>query len=335
MRHVGSSPVILVGLLVILFGCQNREAKGPDETATNSYTNKRIQVVFSYHPDLTGVIAKNEGLARVLDPTGVDYQTIYMDTRRNPSEEFKLAAAVEARESIEQYDPDVLITFDDNALKYLVAPYFKDSDLPVVFAGIDWDASVYGVPFSNTTGIVSVDLALQLMEYLGTHADGDRIAWLGFDSLTSRKETEAYQEVLGLDITAHYVTTFEEWQAVFLSLQTDTDILIHSGSVINVDGWQEDEATAYVLENVQIPVGTVNRQSMFGSLYGLVKVLTEQGEWAANAALRILDGVASSDIPVAQTVQGRMIVNLDIAERLDVIVDPVLLRNAEIYSTIE
>ena len=100
MRHVGLGLAVLIGLLVILLGCENRDANEPDEIATSNYANKRILVVFSYHPDLPGPIAKNEGLTRVLDPSGVDYQIIHLDTRRNPSEEFKLAAALEASLSI-------------------------------------------------------------------------------------------------------------------------------------------------------------------------------------------------------------------------------------------
>ncbi len=75
---------------------------------------------------------------------------------------------------IDSWQPDVVIASDDNASKYLIAPYYKGGDLPFVFCGLNWDASVYGFPAKNVTGMVEVAQIPQLLEVLKRHAKGDR-----------------------------------------------------------------------------------------------------------------------------------------------------------------
>ena len=58
---------------------------------------------------------------------------------------------------------------------------------------------------------------------------------------------------------------------------------------------------------------------------------SEYGEWAAKTALEILDGKAPSDIPLTQNKEGEIILNLDLAEKLDIAFDMNILKNAQIY----
>jgi len=60
------------------------------------------------------------------------------------------------------------------------------------------------------------------------------------------------------------------------------------------------------------------------------KVPEEQGEWAAQAALKILGGTSPADIPIEQNKKGRLILNLDLAEKLNITFPPSVLKNAEI-----
>lgn len=321
--------LLCIGALT-LTGCSGNTVN-PDYN-TEGYEGRKILVIHSYHPEVKSVINKNAGLTSVLDKTDVEYQTIYMDTKRNTGEAFKKAAALQAIETIEQYRPNVVITFDDNAFKYLIMPYYKDSEMPVVFAGLDWDASVYGAPYTNTTGMVSVTLTKQLIGHLEKYAAGTRVGWLGHDSLTTRKELKAYKEILKLDMAVSYVSDFQEWQESFLELQNEVDIIIHSGSLIEgVRDWDDDAAKRFVLDNITVPIGTVNRPIMSCSVFGLAKVLNEQGVWAAQTALRILDGTKPSDIPQVTNKEAVIIVNLDLAEKLNIIIPPEVLKNAEIY----
>lgn len=295
----------------------------------------RVMIIHSYHPEVGGVVSKNAGVELVFSNIDLDYEYYYMDTKRNREEEFIKSSAFAAMAAIEEYNPGVVITFDDNALKYLVMPYLRDADLPIVFAGIDWDAGVYELPYSNTTGMVSVDLVLQMLDYLREYASGERLAWLGSDTLTAEKEVTAYLDILDIDMEVHKATTYDEWKRAFVRLQTESDMLILSTTVNAFAEWDPITTGRFALENTAIPVGCVGSGVMSCSLLGLVKDGSEQGVWAATTALEILKGTKPSQIPITTNQLGQAMLNLDIAEKLDVVFDSALLRNAEIYQAVQ
>ena len=321
----------VVCIFLIMPGCQKKQTDKPIDRGKTNYGNRKIMIIHSYHPEKEGVIQNNNGLRSVLDKTDIKYEIIYLDTLGITDEKFKKNAALEARNTIEQDKPDVIITFDDNAFKYLVMPYYKDSELPVVFAGIDWEVSSYGAPYSNTTGMISVALVPQMLRFLEEYAKGDRIAWLGYDTPTARKQTKAYQDILGIDMATYYVSSVKDWRSMFLKLQTESDMIIQSGILTSMKDWDENEAVKFVLKNIKVPVGSVNMPIMCCSVLGLVKIASEQGEWAAETALDIIDGRDPSDIPVTRNKEGKIIINLDVAEKLDIAFDVKVLKNAEIY----
>jgi hypothetical protein len=325
---------VFVLLLLALIGtaCNRRQEA---ETVEKDYAGKRVLVVHSYHQEVPGVIVKDAEMKSLFTHVGIGHEFFYMDTRRNREEAFIKNSALRAKATIERYRPDVVITFDDNALKYLIMPYYRDSELPVVFAGIDWDATVYGLPYTNTTGMVSVALVPQMLDYLRQYANGDRIAWLGYDTLTAQKESAAYLEILHIDMSVHRVTTFDEWRERYLELQTETDMIIQSSTVMAMPDWDDTAAAGFALETARIPVGCVNDTAMVCSTLGLVKEVGEQAEWAAATAIEIIDGKKPSEIPLTNNKLGQIVLNLDIAEKLDIVFDPVLLKNARIHQTAE
>ncbi len=65
-------------------------------------------------------------------------------------------------------------------------------------------------------------------------------------------------------------------------------------------------------------------------LVTLAKSGKEQGEWAAQTALSILDGTPVSEIPVTQNKKGKLIVNLVLAGKLGIVFPPSILKNATI-----
>ena len=71
------------------------------------------------------------------------------------------------------------------------------------------------------------------------------------------------------------------------------------------------------------------------SLLAVAKYGEEQGELSVQAALSIFDGTSISDIPVTENKDGRLILNLDMAEKLDIVFTPSVLRNAEVFSSAE
>lgn len=282
------------------------------------YEGKRVLHIDSYHQGNTWNDRIADAVRETLDGTGVELKVIRMDTKRNPSEEFKRAAALRAKEVIEAFKPDVVTASDDNASKYLIAPYYKDADLPFVFCGLNWDASTYGFPFSNVTGMVEVSPIPQIVRLLKGYARGDRLGYLTEDTLTKRKELEYHEKLFGITYDEVYLANdFAEWKEMFLRAQDEVDMLVILG-VAKLTDFDNDEARALAEAQTRIPSGTDFSWLMHISMLGVGKLPEEQGRWAARAALEILDGTPPSRIPLAHNKEGKLYFNRKIAERLGV-----------------
>ncbi|MDY6987921.1 MAG: ABC transporter substrate binding protein [Thermodesulfobacteriota bacterium] len=295
----------------------------------SAYGGKKILYVNSYHEGYAWSDEITAGIQSVLKGTDIHLKILDMDTKRNTSEEFKNEAGSAAKRTIDAFNPDIVITSDDNAFKYVIMPYYRDAGLPVVFCGLNWDASIYGAPYKNTTGMIEVALIPQLLEQLRQYTRGDRVGYLAADVLTARKEGEYYRKLFKLAIQEVYVKTFDEWKAAFVDIQKDIDMLI-VGNNAGINDWDDKGAAVFAQKNTKIPTGVIYNWLMPYSLLGFTKVEKEQGEWAARAALRILDGTSPSDIPVVRNKEGNLILNLAIADRLGVVFSLSMVRNATI-----
>lgn len=284
--------------------------------AAGKYDGKKVLFIDSYHEGYAWSDGTLAGVRSVLDTSGVQLQVVRMDTKRNKEEEDKLAAAEMVRSTIDQFKPDVVIASDDNASKYVVMPYFKDAALPFVFCGVNWDASVYGYPYKNVTGMIEVSAVDELFAFLERLTEGRRIGYLAADVFTAHKEQENIEKTFKMSFTeTRYATDLAEWQAQFRELQGAVDILL-VGNAIGTEGWDEEAAARFAEKNTRIPTGAIDEHMSPFALIGYTKLPQEQGEWAAKAALNILDGKSPADIAIARNRQGRLILNARIAEGL-------------------
>ncbi len=296
---------------------------------TLDFVGKRILYVDSYHAGYAWSDSITAGVRGVIDPSGAELKIFRMDTKNNTSEEFKINAALEAKKVIDAWKPDVVIASDDNAANYLIVPFFKDSETPVVFCGINWDASVYGLPFDNTTGMLEVSPIGLLVKMLQKYAKGDRIGFLESDTYSARKEVENLQKKFGIELEEVFVTDFDQWKTNFKSLQSNVDILI-IGNSVNTIGWDDQEAKTFVLENTEIPSGTNLEWMESYALVSFSKKASEQGSWAAETALEILRGTPPSSIPITENKQGFVCLNMSIAAKLGIHFDTLKLKGAKI-----
>lgn len=288
-------------------------------TATaGPYDGKRVLHIDSYHRGNTWNDRIADAVADTLQGTGAELKIIHMDTKRNATEAFKKQAALDAKAVIEAYQPHVVTASDDNAAKYLIMPYFKDADLPFVFCGLNWDAATYGFPFKNVTGMVEVSPIPQIISMMQRYAEGSRLGYIAEDTPTKRKELEYHERLFGIRYNKVYlVKTFEDWKASFLNAQDEVDMLIVLG-VAAVTDWDDEAAGAFAESNTRIPTGTDFGWLMHVAFLGVGKVPEEQGRWAAQAALRILNGVPPSRIPLTTNKEGKLYFNRPIAAKLGV-----------------
>lgn len=285
---------------------------------TQSYEGKKILYINSYHIGYEGSDPITESIEKVLKNYPIELKIIYMDTKRNPSEDFSKAAALQARATIESFRPDVVIASDDNASKYLIMPYYKDAELPFVFCGVNWDASVYGFPYKNVTGMIEVALVSEILRHLKKYAKGERIGFIAGESLSERKNLEYYIKRFNIQFSRiYFATTFDEWKQSYLKLQDEVDMALMT-SHVGIAGWDDEQARAFAEQRVKIPIGTEHRWSIPFALVSVAKDFEEMGTWSARAALKILDGVPPSRIPITANKKGQLIFNARMAERLGI-----------------
>ena len=273
---------------------------------------KTILFVDSYHEGYIWSDGIAAGIRKTLEGTGVELKIIHMDTKRRTGEAAMKEAVDSVKQEIETSKPDLVIAADDNAAKHVVAPFYKGTSLPVVFCGVNWDASAYGFPASNVTGMEEVDGVKELVDLLAQFAKGSRIAMITDDTETSHINAKNYQEKLGLTLETVFVKSLEEWKQTYTQLQQRADILV----VQNVSGIPDFDikaAEAHALANARIPSGAVQGDMMPYAMVGYLKIPEEQGAWAAKAALEIFNGRAPADIPIAQNKDGEIVVNLKLA----------------------
>ena len=288
----------------------------PLMASAKAYDGKKILYIDSYHEGYAWSDGITQGVHNALKDSAATLKIIRMDTKRNANENFKKEAALKAKTVIEDYQPDVVIASDDNASKYLIAPFFNGKSIPFVFCGVNWDAGGYGFPSSNVTGMLEVTPVPQLINELKPFAKGDRIGFLAPDILTAKKEAENYKSVFGMKLTEYYASSYDDWKKGFKELQKQVDILIvdSDGGLYNN---QKADMQSFVKANTTIPTGSAYDFMAHCTLFTFAKVAEEQGFWAAKAALKILDGTSPSQIPLEKNKEGKLIINMQIAQAMN------------------
>lgn len=300
----------------------------PHVVFADAYGDKKILWIDAYHQGYSWSDGIEEGIASVIGQTNAEYKIHRMDTKRNADEAFVLQAADDAKQVIEAFQPDIVIGTDDNVSKYLIMPHYKDAELPFIFAGTNWSADDYGFPFSNVTGMVEVNAAGELIEILQSMAKGNRIGFLASSRITEKKDIKYTQKLFDFEFDARYVETFDEWKIAFKEMQDLYDIVVFQNNA-GINNWNDDEAAAFARAHTKIPTGSFYPWMKKFVMIVYAKVPQEQGRYAAETALRVLDGERAGDIPIAQNQQGKVIINAKIAENKDYIVPTFILEAAD------
>lgn len=179
-----------------------------------------IAIVSSYHPEYTWSQATNDGVLTGLLEFGyldnkdqakqytktnsvtsskVRLKKYWMDTKRKSSRsEISIALSL-LIEQLETFKPDIVLLGDDNAANY-VGNHYLDSDIPVVFWGVNGVPLKYGLldslenPGHNITGVYQAGYHKESVRYLKTLIPGiKRIAVLSDDSPTGRSHAKRLQ----------------------------------------------------------------------------------------------------------------------------------------------
>ncbi len=295
-----------------------------------SAEQKKLLYVNSYHAGYKWSDDIEKGLLKALNITKndqgnfddsaseVQLQVFRMDTKLHRSEAFKIRSALAAKTIVDEWQPDIIVTSDDNAAKYLVVPYLKDAKIPVVFCGLNGDADMYGFPHDRITGMVEVNPILETIKLMRPYARGERIGYIGAQTYTAEKELAYFKDVLHLSFAdGELVKDFLQWKQAYLRLQKTVDMLIFVSSA-TIQGWNEGLAQSFIEKNTMIPTGSTGDNTVQYTLLGKVKIAEEQGWWAGNTALSILEGTPVKDIPVTTNKYFILYLNMKKAQKLGI-----------------
>jgi len=318
MKKTVRSLLTLTLVFGSLYASQAQDLKG-----------KKVFYINSYHVGYTWSDGIEAGIQTVLKPAGVEVKVATLDTYRQKSAEHLTQAGAECLATIEQWKPDVVIVSDDAAMKAVYAPFFKDKEVPFVFCGVNWDASAYGVPNKNITGMLEVCPIKDLLAQMNKLKAGKTIGYLSSDAMTPKKDGENCAKILGEKLETIYAPNFAAWKQGFLDLQGKTELII-IGSNQGISDWDEAAARKFVEENTKVVTGSWHDFLNGLAVISYNKVPAEQGEWAANAAVKIMHGAAAGSIPVVANQKGELVINVRIATKAGLAPSFEMLQGAKI-----
>lgn len=304
-------------------------ATTPAMALSGPYTGKKVIFVDSYHEGYQWSDDITRAVSSVIGRSGAELKIVRMDTKHRPEEDYKVAKGREVADLIKAERPDVVIACDDNAAKYVIAPYIKDSEIPVVFCGINDAASKYGFPARNVTGILEITSFNHLGQVLKA-AGGDisRIGILTVDNESDRADKLGAKNALGVAFShERNVKTFDEWKKAYTELQSKVDLLILYNNV-GIVGWNDEEAAAFVATHTSTLTATIANWMTRFAAFAFSKTGTEQGRLAADMALKVLAGTSPADIPIGRNREDMLVINAKVAALSRLKIPPVYFRAA-------
>lgn len=303
----------------------------------------RVLVVHSYHAEFDWVQGINEAIQSILKPQ-IGYRIFYMDTKRHPSDDWKIKAAEEAKKILSEYRPDVVIAVDDNAQAFFVREFVGKSHYKFIFCGVNANPKKYNYPAVNVTGILERTYVSQVLNMLKRIVPRtETIAWVSDYSATTnvllpRVRAIAKKNALPIEIVDYIrPKTFDQWQKTILAIQNNPDIdalLIPLYHTVKARAGNESVAAAEVMqwtfENTTKPiVGFWPFSVDDGALCAVVVDPYEHGKVAALMARQIIGGKAVSDLPIVVNRDGYVIVNLKTAAKLGIDIPFEVIQSAD------
>ncbi|MCC5931527.1 MAG: hypothetical protein JJU28_19935 [Cyclobacteriaceae bacterium] len=269
----------------------------------NTESKHKVFYINSYHQGYGSSDDIMEGIFEIFENESVEVETFFMDTKR-AGDRASIQEKVDlVLKEISQFNPDIIIASDDDAVKYVIVPHFKNKDIPVIFCGVNWTADAYGLPCDNVTGMLEVLPIQESVEWIHQYyPKAGKLLVLSEQSDSEIKNTEVLDPIFrSMSLEPEYVMAkdFKEWKMAFKDAQEHFD-LIYLPTNGAIKGWEEEKAINFVREHIQKPVFTCDDFMMPYAVFGLTKIAKEQGQWAAETSLNVLKGQNVSEISLTK-----------------------------------
>lgn len=246
-----------------------------------------------------------------------DIHALYLDSKRNQSPTHIKQVTQMTLEFINQHKPDLIIAAEDNASKYIIEPYFKNSDIPVIFLGVNLDASIYGYPYENATGIIEMDGIKNLIQALKTIKVNGQFQML-FSATNTSQKTKHILEKEGLtNLKLHTAQTDKQWYDTLSKINEESDFLALD-TITGIAGLTEASALHFIKENITQPIISTSYTSRNLSHIGYVNIAEEHGVWAANVASKVMNGQDIRSFPIHKSNHYLMFINQQLIDEMGI-----------------
>ncbi len=277
----------------------------------------RVLILHSYGTDYSWVTQVSEGINRVLAGKPYSIRWHYMDTKRHPDAAFKQRAGQSARDVIEQWQPNVIVTVADNAQALVGRNYVNDPRFAVVYSGMFADPGEYGYDrATNVTGILErwpLDVIRRgILEIFVDNQPGRRkplrVRHIGDASETVSflaGQIGAFDWGTDLQVVTVQVATFKDWQREIAIANDQADLVLFSlYHTLLREGKETEvvppgEVMAWTQANLRKPnVAGWGFSVEEGGMMAIGVSALEQGTEAARMVVQIIDdGKKPSQIP--------------------------------------
>lgn len=339
--------IILLFICLGLFFSGSCRGKKPDDGALGPeppLTSEKYKIlhIMSYHSPWKWTDDQLNGFQDVLKDLDIEYKVLQLN-QKNLTESELAAAVQEAKDTIKNWQPDLVYTTDDYVQESVVKEYI-DTDLPFVFSGVNLPPEEYGFKGSkNMAGVLEYELFIPVINVLKKIVpDLKRIAiitdegtmWL---DMVKRMQAKALESLPDIEIVQwDFLSTFEEYKQKIRGYQDSVDAIGLLGVFLFKDAAGNNVPFSDVLEwttensNVpdfsfwadRIPKGTLCSVAVSGY---------EQGLAAGRIARAILvDKKSPASIPFQPTIKGEPVISLARANKIGLQIDSDLLLTAEV-----
>lgn len=296
--------LLLILMIFTLFSCsKSRKAD--------------VLYINSYKPGYPLSDEIMEAIKKEFSDKKASLSIFFLDSKTNPTDDSIKAKALEAFSLAKQIKPDLIILSDDNAVKYFGTVYKDSLPVPFVFCGVNWDHRVYNLPSDQFTGMLEVLPVREIISILKLNQPNAKELGILSENTNSERKNQVYLNTLtGMENVYRLADNFTEWKQMFIDLSSTCDfIFLPTNGAVKY--WNDEEAVKFIREHIKVPVFTCDNFMMKYCVFGMTKVTSEQGEWAAKTAWLILDGKKVSEIQVVKNQQFETWINNDMAQIIE------------------
>ncbi|RRJ83779.1 ABC transporter substrate-binding protein [Aestuariirhabdus litorea] len=291
--------------------------------------SSRCLLVNSYNSDYAWQRAVTKSIwLQLMDQCEI--RELNMNAKHYPHPEQLQRVGREAWQLIQQWHPNVVIACDDAASRFLVEPYLKNGDTPVVFCGVNLSGEAYGYPYSNATGMLEVDSTEQLFSTVKQmRPQAQRGVLVMVERMTDNIMAPHYRQLArqqGLELEIRVVKSMDGLEQAYERAQA-TDFLYFYNNA-GMEDWDERRALQIAQTHAGVLTLSAYRWLAPFVMLTIAHVPEEMGSYVGRTALRILQGTSPAEIPITQNTQVDVIVNQPLLNRLGLKLPPELVEQA-------